>query len=36
MIFASSATVTGDVEKLSSYTFSSYILQNFFGDLVIF
>ena len=29
MIFASSATVTGDVEKLSSYTFSSYILQNF-------
>ena len=28
MIFASSATVTGDVEKFL-YNFSSYILQNF-------
>ena len=35
MIFASSATVTGDVEKMS-YIFLPTFYKTFFGDLVIF
>ena len=35
MIFASSATVTGDVEKMF-YIFLPTFYKTFFGDLVIF